>query len=156
MMGNKIMPGDIAEIKTQIGYSYCMFTHAFDKHNDIVAVFDTVYESPLKDIEFDNVIANPLLFPQVIVAFRKIVKVGIWKKVAHREVPDRLKKFPLFKWFNPLNSSDWWLKDDKNEWRIGKLNEEQIKLPLYRYVNAVEVENYITGNSQYGILRPLV
>jgi hypothetical protein len=152
----KIEVGDIAEIKTIVGYSYAMFTHVFDEHNDIVAVFDVVSEIPLKESDVDDVIVRPLQFPQVIVSFRKVVRAGIWKWVAHREVPNGLKKFPLLRWFNPLKPNDWWLKDNEKEWRVGKLTDEQMKLPLYSYANHTQVENYITGKSIYGSLRPIV
>ena len=73
-------------------------------------------------------------FPLQAAVNRKIFEV-----VENCDVPQSAKQFPLFRaagWIDRKGRVlDWWLWDGERSWRIGKLTQDQLKLPIRSVIN---------------------
>jgi hypothetical protein len=64
---------------------------------------------------------------------------SIFSVVAHEELPESAKQFPVFRAAGHIDREgrvhDWWLWDGEREWKVGQLTTEQRQLPLLELWN---------------------
>jgi len=123
--------GDIFEIPTAKGYAYAQYTHEHFQLTSLIRVFEGLYPSPPGD--WGKIVAGPVQF-STFFPLKAAVQRGIFKIVAHHQVAEPNRSFPIFRSgiVDPKTRkvSVWWLWDGEAEWKIGNLNPEQRKLPI--------------------------
>ena len=126
--------GDIVEIPTPKGLAYAQYTHLHDRpphYGELIRVLPGLYE--LRPSDWGAIASQNerffAFFPLRAALARRIVSV-----VAHAEVPERCKDFPVFRTGtrNPATGrvDVWWLWDGDREWRVRVLTPEQLELPI--------------------------
>ena len=127
----KNLMGAIVEIKTDGGLAYALCTHKNEKYHYLLRVFKGFYDSRPDDL--DDVMSNEVQFSAFFplgVALRK----GIFEVAGHSEIPDELRRFPMFRGgFVDRDSRkilDWFLWDGEKTYKVGKLNDEQKAYPI--------------------------
>jgi hypothetical protein len=133
-MPKKADIGDIIEIKTKSGLAYAQFSHYHSlKPNNwgaLLRVLPGVFSSRPTDFRELALCKEAFFtfFPVQAAINRQIVEV-----VGHENVPAHVQ-FPLFRNGVPNPTTGkvevWWLWDGVKEWKVGKLSDEQLDLPL--------------------------
>jgi hypothetical protein len=127
--------GDIIEIPTRKGFVYAQYTHKNRQMGALLRVLDGFFEKrPCNFVELANKDHKFIIFFPLSAAVNR----RIFEIVAHIDVPDRFSKFPLFRAGNADNQGKvaiWWFWDGEKSWKVGKLNEEQYKMPIQQIVN---------------------
>jgi hypothetical protein len=121
-------------INTTKGLAYALYTHrhsAPPRFGDLIRVFAGLHERrpvPITAVVTDDILFTTF-FPLGAAVNRDIVAV-----VGHMDVPDALKRFPIFRNGTPHPQTKrvktWWLWDGSKEWRVGTLTPEQALYPL--------------------------
>jgi hypothetical protein len=131
--------GDIIEIPTAVGLAYAQYTHQHDKPpkmGALIRVFDRIFDR--RPTDWSDIAASPVRF-STFTPLSVAVHRGTFKVVGHHEVADENKVFPLFRNGNPHLQTKkvavWWLWDGEKEWMVGKITDEQRKLPLLAIMN---------------------
>lgn len=126
--------GDIIEIKTPKGLAYAQYTHKHDKppkYGALIRVLPGLYKT--RPTDFSKLVQEMERF-FVFFPLNSAITRGIVTIVAHEEVPERCRDFPIFRdgVKNPQTGrvETWWLWDGEREWKIGKLKPEHYKLPI--------------------------
>jgi len=124
-------PGDIFSIKTPNGEAYFQYVKNNKLMGSLIRVFPGTHLlppenwSPLVEQE-----TNFWIFFPVGAALKK----GIIRKIANCPIPVHAEKTPLFRAgvVDPSTGrvENWWLWDGEKEWKVGKLTDEQRRLPI--------------------------
>jgi hypothetical protein len=134
-MARKILIGDIIEISTSKGFVYAQYTHQHEMYGGLIRILDGFFVS--RPCEFDELVKQRHKFV-VFFPLRAAVSRKIFEIVAHCEVPEEAKTFPIFRSGPPDRNgkvANWWLWDGTKEWMIGKLTDEQRKIPIRSILN---------------------
>ena len=123
--------GDVVEIKTSKGLAYAQVTHTHNTHGTLLRVLPSFFDGQPADLAQ---IVDQL---EMFVAFVELtipIKKGSMAVVANLPVPVWAQKFPTFRSGMPNPKTNkvevWWLWNGEKHWRIGKLTDEQRKLPI--------------------------
>lgn len=128
--GPRVKPGDVFQILTARGVCYGLVTHRNPKYSYVVAIFGETYDKVPSD--FAAVVAGE---PQFITTFLigHAVRQGLFRVVAHVEVPAHLRPFPTFRGTNHLNGDRtlWFFWDGERETRVDRpLTEAERHYPI--------------------------
>jgi hypothetical protein len=122
--------GDVLEMKTAKGLAYAQYTHQNPLMGGLIRILPGLFSKrPQSLAELVEERTKGVVFFPVKAA----VKGRVFPVVANLPVPDHSAGFPLFRAAGPPNISgtiSWWLWDGEREWEIGKLTNEQRKLPI--------------------------
>lgn len=133
---SRIRPGDVFEIKTKKGLAYAQFVLRHPQMGELIRVLPGFHD--VRPSRFTEVVAQPERFVTFF-PLQAAVNQGIFEIVAHEKVPEAAQKFPLFRAAGHIDREgfihDWWLWDGQKSWRIGKLSQEQKKLPIQEVWN---------------------
>lgn len=146
----KVKTGDIVEIITSRGLVYAQYTHKHKDYGSLLRVFETGYENRPKCI--DNIVKEKLQFA-IFFPLQAAIKQNLISVIGNCAVPKELADFPMFRAgaINPNigKVATWWLWDGKKETKIGKLSNEQRKLPIRGICNDTllieKIETYWTA-----------
>ncbi len=138
--------GDIVEIETLVGLAYAQYTHKHQMMGYLIRVLPGLHSE--RPHAFSDLVRQPerfyVFFPLGAAVARAIVKI-----VAHAEVPEQCRPFPLFRSGTrntETGEETWWLWDGEREWRVGRLDPEQRKLPSRSIWNdTLLVERIVAG-----------
>jgi hypothetical protein len=134
----RVKIGDIIEIPTAKGLAYAQYTHKHQQsphYGALIRVLDGLFESRPKD--FADLVKKRHRFV-VFFPLGAAVNRGIFSVVAHGEIPEEARSFPIFRsgFIDRDGKVDnWWLWDGEKEWDVGKLTPEQRALPILGTVN---------------------
>ena len=150
MAGVKI--GDIVEIKTSRGLVYAQYTHKHKDYGALLRVFETGYEYRPECI--NSIVKEKVQFT-IFFPLQAAIKQNIVFVVGNCGVAKELVDFPVFRAgaINPNigKVATCWLWDGKKETKIGKLSEEQRKLPIRGVCNDTllieRIETYWTAEN---------
>jgi hypothetical protein len=127
----KLKLGDIIEIKTAKGFAYAQYTHKHEVYGSLIRVFDKMYS---KRPQFDDHFISQKVRFTTFLPLQSAVKRGIFEVVKSETIRTELIPFPTFRAgiIDPVTKkvNDWWLWDGKEEWKVGKLSEDQRRLPI--------------------------
>lgn len=139
--------GDIIEIKTKKGLSYCQYTHNISNWGALIRVFKTKYNN--QPVDFKLVINDEIqfstFFPLGAACNRNIVTI-----VSNQPIPGELLKFPLFKAPGFIDKTgniiNWFLWDGKHDMPIKSLTNEYKNLPYREIINDTLLIERIENN----------
>jgi hypothetical protein len=128
--------GDIIEIKTEKGLVYAQYTHNNKLMGTLIRVFQKFY--PDRPRSFNEIVNGDIRFVTFF-PLKEAVKRNIVEIIDNCNIPDKAKKFPIFKngVINSLTGKvdTWWLWDGEKDWKVGKLNSEQQSYPIQEIWN---------------------
>ena len=142
--------GDIVEVPTKKGFSYCQYTHRVEGFSDLIQVKEGFFDN--RPESFDNIIETE---SKIITFFplRYAIIDKIFKVVDNLEVPARFQAFPTFRvrGINIKNgkAKEWWFWDGVNTWPerpVHELTEEQVSLPVKEIWNDTLLINNIESD----------
>jgi hypothetical protein len=127
----RVKVGDVFELSTDRGLVYAQCTHRHPMYGELVRVLPGFFEK--RPEEFAELVGRPTkfctFFPLQAAATKRVVIV-----VANEPVPPEAQAFPVFRAgvVNPATGKVdvWWLWDGEKEWRVGRLSDEQRRLPI--------------------------
>lgn len=123
--------GDIVVVETRNGLAYAQYTHKKPMYGALIRIFDKIYQEAPADLS--EVLNQPVRF-SIFFPLTAALSKGICKVVANEQVPTSLKEFPVFRAGipNPTTKKvdDWWLWNGDQEVKVGKLTQDQLKLPI--------------------------
>jgi hypothetical protein len=126
----KFKIGDLLEIKTSRGLAYAQLTHIHDVYWFLIRVLPGLYERRPNDL---NVLVSQCELYVAFIALAGLVKSGSLTVVDNAPVPKWAMEFPLFRTGNPNPKTrlveSWSLWDGETSWKIGKLTDDQRRLP---------------------------
>lgn len=123
--------GDVFAIKTAIGDAYFQFVKTIASMGSLIRVLPGTYADGQPELaSLVERETNFWVFFLVATAHKR----GIIRKVANCHVAEHAKATPLFRAGIPNQSTgkveNWWLWDEEKEWKVGKITEEQRRLPI--------------------------
>ena len=130
-MGKRIRPGDVIEIPTSRGLAYAQYVLKKEQWGALIRILPGFFkERPSEICEVVKAKEQFVtFFPLQAAVNRKIFEV-----FENCDVPQSAKQFPLFRAAGHIDRQgkvhDWWLWNGEREWRIEKLSEEHVNLPL--------------------------
>ena len=130
--------GDIVEIPVKHGFGYAQYINrhrAFPVYGELVRVFKGVFNSRPED--FSRLVRTREQF-QTFYPVGSAVHQGLVTIVAHEEIPERCRPFPVFKAYNEnydTGKRTWFLWDGKTFQRIERLSREQRRYPLQQIIS---------------------
>jgi len=130
-VARKNVIGVIFQIETSKGPAYGLCTHENEYYEAyLVHLYPIGTElSELKETEPQFC----CLFPLKIALRQKGMK-GIIKEVGRMEIPEQLKKFPIFRYGYPgpgtAKVNFWSFWDGDKFWPVGEITDEQRKMPV--------------------------
>ena len=138
-MAKKIKIGTVIEIKTELGNAYAQFSQYHEappKYGALLRVLPGIFrERPKNFKELVDLKESFAVFFPLQAALNK----GIVQVVAQEQVPSHARAFPLFRAgnVNPATGKveQWWLWDGEKSWRIEKITDEQLDLPIKEICN---------------------
>lgn len=145
-MSTKIQIGDLFEIKSSLGLSYCQYTHSHPTHADVLRIFKTKYDSRPADV---SSIVNDEIEFTVLCAVKAAHKANMLPKVGNTPVKENLREFPKFR--SAANGRNlelglWWIWDGVKEVKIGDdLSDEQKEFPRLMIRNVAAIIDLIEG-----------
>jgi hypothetical protein len=154
MTGRHKKIGDVYEIKTSKGLSYFQYTHEYTKPpkwGSLIRVLDGFYQERPSMEEIYAIVNKKHRF-QTFCFLQAALKESSVEFVENMDIPEKFKKFPIFKGTNSMPKRDpldkiWWLWDGEKSWRVGKLTiEEQMKYPVKELCDAAA----LIGNIEKG------
>lgn len=123
--------GDILEISTYRGLAYAQYTYKHPRFGYLVRVLPGFYNS--RPANLTEIISGPERY-FTFVFLRQALRRDIVRVIGRHEVPERARKFPLFRdgVVDPKTGrvAHWWLWDGEREWRVGKLTKREKNLPI--------------------------
>jgi hypothetical protein len=135
--------GDIIEIEAANGSVFAQYTHE-DKsrwcHGALIRVFPGIHRETVVDYSVLSAQIEQFIifFPLHAAVQREIARV-----VDHQPVPEWAREFPVFRVGVPYRPGakieDWWLRDQKKEWRIGPLPVEYHSFPIMQIANDTSI-----------------
>ena len=130
-MSKRIKIGDIVEISTAKGFSYTQFIHKHPKYGALLRVLPGFFDH--RPSTFLSLVNSRDMF-MCFFPLQAAVNREIFNVVGNLPLPEKAKKFPLFRAGNENPQTGkveiWWLWDGEKEWKIGNLSAEQRKLPV--------------------------
>jgi hypothetical protein len=133
-MATKVDIGDVVEIPTKLGNAYAQFSNYHSeppKFGALLRVLPGLFRE--RPIDFARLIAGKEVF-STFFPLQAAVNRGIVRIVGREPVPPHARKFPLFRAgnINPNTGKveQWWLWDGTKSWKIDKLSDEQLDLPI--------------------------
>lgn len=127
----RLETGDVIEIRTRLGFSYAQYTHDIRQYGALIRVFEHTY--PERPGDIGQVVGDKVRF-SVFFPLKAAVGAGIFSVVGNIPVREELQAFPVFRAgvVDPATGkvATWWLWDGKAEQKLGKLTEDQKKLPI--------------------------
>jgi hypothetical protein len=134
-MNRAVNIGAIIEVPTKKGLSYVQFSHYHEspppKMGAIIRLLPGVYAE--RPTEFQMLADQKELF-YTLFPVQAAVSQKIFSVVGEAEVPRFAKKFPLFRSgvINPATGKveQWWLWDGSKSWKVGRLTDDQLDLPI--------------------------
>ena len=130
-MGRKNVIGVIFQIETSKGPAYGLCTHENEYYKSYLAHLYPIGTelSELKETEPQFCCLLPLR-----TALRQKSMKEIIKEVGKMEIPEQLKKFPLFRngiaGPGTLKVNCWRFWDGEKHWKVGEITDEQRKMPV--------------------------
>ena len=145
----RIVLGDVVEIKVRCGLAYAQYVNYHRQRpvlGELVRVLPGIYKCRPKD--FGNLVAGKerfyAFYPVGPAVTRHLVRI-----VAHQAIPERCRKFPVFKDCNEnyeTGDKTWYLWDGKKEWRLGRMSAKVRDYPIAEVIShGVLVERIETG-----------
>lgn len=133
-MPKKAKIGDIIEIPTRKGLAYVQFSHYHDTPPRMGAVIRILPGFFLERPAQLQSLADKKELYYTLFPVQAIVNRNILAVIGNANVPDYAKKFPLFRAgianTKTGNVDQWWLWDGVKEWKIDKITDEQLDLPI--------------------------
>lgn len=128
--------GDVFSIKTSKGEAYFQYMGKNSLMGSLIRVLPGVFDRRPEDI--DVVLNNETNF-WVFFPVSGALKLKIINKLGNFNVPEHSLKIPLFR-AGDVDSETrkvetWWLWDGERQWKVGKISEEQRKLPIRQIWN---------------------
>jgi len=142
--------GDVIEIATPKGLAYAQYTHKHVKPprwGYLIRVLPGLFHT--RPTVFSELVRSEerffVFFPLGAAVARDIVGI-----VAHEEIPERVRPFPLMRASGGIRDKtgramSWWLWNGERDWKIGKLSPEQCKLLIQTIVNDVALVDMIVS-----------
>ncbi len=138
-MAKKAQIGTVVEIETKLGNAYAQFSQYHEappRYGALLRVLPGTFRERPKD--FKDLVKLKESFA-VFFPLQAALNKGIVQIVAQEEVPLHSRKFPLFRAGNDNPATgkveQWWLWDGEKSWKIGKLTDEQMDLPIKEICN---------------------
>ena len=139
-MAKRAKTGDVIEIPTRRGLAYVQYALYKEQWGALLRILPGFFEN--RPPNLCNIVAERekfvTFFPLQAAINRKLFQV-----VEHCEIPESSKAFPLFRAAGHIDRQgkvlDWWLWDGEREWKIGKLDSEQMKLPMRLVTNDTQL-----------------
>lgn len=127
--------GDVAELPTARGLAYAQYTHEHPMFGSVLRVLEGFHEE--RPADFEAVARGPILL-ETLLAFKGLTYTGEIEVAGNVVVPEERRPFPLFRASGDvgsptLGSTNWWLWDGKESWKIGTLSPGQEELPFKTY-----------------------
>ena len=123
--------GDVVEIPTKKGLAYAQYTHKNAQWGALIRVLPGFHAARPPDL--GPVVAGPERFVTFF-PLQQAINRGIFEIVGQAEVPPAARPFPLFRVAGFVDREgrvhDWYLWDGGQDRKIGKLTDEQRKLPI--------------------------
>ncbi len=145
-MKQRIKIGDIVEITTQKGKAYAQYYQHHSDYGALLRVLSGFF--PKRPSDFSELAANKESF-STFFCLQAAVNRGLVQIVANTEVPARAKSFPLFRTGMPnpetWNIESWLLWDGTKQWKVGKLTEDLLDLPILGIIGYPLLLDYIEG-----------
>jgi hypothetical protein len=133
-MGKKIKIGDVIEIPTKFGNAYAQFAHYHKeppRFGALLRVIPGYFDERPKSL--GEIVAQKESF-WAFFPLQAAVNRNIFSIVANEPVPPHAQRFPFFRAGNrnPRTGrvDKWWLWDGVKAWKLDKLNDEQLDLPI--------------------------
>lgn len=126
----RIVIGDIIEISTAKGLAYAQYTHKHPEFGFLMRCVEGIWQA--RPQNFTEVVKKPNRFV-FFFPLHSVIKQGLLKKVGNEKVPEEFQTFPLFRTGMVMPNrkvASWRLWDGSNSWIVGKLTEEQKRLPI--------------------------
>ena len=126
-----IKSGDVFGIQTAKGEAYFQYVNKNALMGQLIRVLPGTYKERVPELgELVESTSNFwIFFPLGTCLRRKIVR-----KVGHFNVPQHAQETPTFRSgvVDPATGKveTWWLWDGEKSWRVGKISDEQRKLPI--------------------------
>ena len=144
----RVAIGDVVEIKTRKGLAYALYTHSDEQWGAVIRVFETTY--PVRPVEFQTIVNGPVQFTTFFPLGAAVWR-GIFEVVAQVEIPESLKKFPVFLSQGLPDTktgkiSRWGLWDGKTKVTIHELTPEMYSFPKMSIVNDTRLIERIESN----------
>lgn len=128
---NRPKIGDVIEIPTRNGFAYAQYTHRNQLCGFLIRILPGVF--PSRPSNFADLIEQT----EADIAFVFLLddlRNNLASIVAHQDVPERFRPFPMFRAgiVNPASGrvECWWLWDGEREWKVGELTPELFRLPI--------------------------
>ena len=135
-MSKRVRIGDIIEIPTSRGLAYAQYGHKKEQWGALLRILPGFCAQRPEDF---SQIANQEESFVVFFPLQAAISRGIFEVVAHQEIPQHARTFPLFRGAGFRDRQgrvqNWWLWDGVREWPIGRQTDEQRKLPLCQVWN---------------------
>lgn len=136
-MAKMVKLGDILEIKTSDGYSYCQVTHKTPSHGYFIVAFKEKF--PNKQTNLNDIAQSKVLFKTFY--FVKIaLKNGLVEIIGNAPIRNELQEFPIFKTSLPPELTGgkraWrlWYGKEEGSSTVKKLTKKENKYPLLQLV----------------------
>lgn len=128
----KLAIGAVVEVPTSRGFGYLQYTHWNDLMGALVRVLPGLHPSRPGDLE--AVVREPEAYV-TFVPLREAINAGMFELVGRAEVPERSRRFPLFRAAGARAAKtgepgSWGLWDGKTESILRTLSPEHAKLPV--------------------------
>ncbi len=128
---SRVTIGDVLAIPTRCGTALAQVTH---KHReppqlgDLIRVLPGFHNQP---VNLQEIVDLEEQF-QTFVNASSLIKHGFAEVIGSAEIPAAKRAFPVFRMSAgiPEGADNWWLWDGNREWKIGRLTEEQKRMPI--------------------------
>jgi hypothetical protein len=140
MRARPLKPGDLYEIETKDGFSYFQYTHKNRLMGPLVWVLKGKFREPLE-------LADIQYLPHLYATFfpvQGVHKAGLIRWLGTAPIPESRRNFPLFRTQSRPDHN--WLWDGEKEWPVGKINKDQMKLPVRQICNFPALVQLIEKN----------
>jgi hypothetical protein len=125
--------GDVVEIRVKGGFGYAQYINRhtdFPVYGPLIRVFEGVFDARRGD--FSGLVKQKEQF-QTFYPLGTAVSQGLVTIVAHEEIPDRCREFPVFKAWNEnfrTGKRTWFLWDGGEDRKVGQLTRQQRSYPI--------------------------
>jgi hypothetical protein len=147
-MNRRVRIGDVVEITTPRGLAYAQYSHWNTLCGELLRILPGFHD--VRPINFAALVDQPEIF-YTFLPLQSAVAQGGLAVVAHENVPEGARPFPLFRVRGAMEPGtgqvlNWWLWDGTREWRIDALTLEQRRLPIRSIWNeALLIERLTEG-----------
>lgn len=135
-MAKRVKPGDVVEIPTSKGLAYAQVILKDNQWGALLRIVPELHKERPSD--FSLLLQQAETF-KVFFPLGAAVHRGIFEIVANGAIPDSSKGMPVFRSAGHIDRTGrvhfWWIEDGKNYHKVGKLSQQQKKLPLLEVIN---------------------